>query len=433
MKHYFYADNNQQFGPFTVDELKSKRLKKTTLVWTDGMSDWTMADSIDELRDFLVSEPPPLPKQNKISPKIETVQIKHKTAPTAVFSSKYDLTYKKETDATLFGIILFIVLGVIHILVSVGEINISPFYGAGLLTIRFLVTPYVVNIASRQNRNEKVWGWFAFFFPSIALIIIGQLKKLKLKIELDSSLLANQQVSILFEKANKLFSKGRYLECVEVLNVAIELDNLNFECIELRGQANYEIKNYKESKLDFETLLENEKFLPAIYFYIGNFAIMDKDRELAVSYWLKARKLGHEGAQIKLDLYHTFTGNYLLTDAQAFNKTSIKSWDFLSHFAKYQGGLPQIDQIIGKKLPINVDMRICDNGIDVTLKKRHLGIAYYEIDKIVFRKMEKKIELHLLDGYVLTFDCYYNGHADNNLMLGRLYKNFEEATGKKPH
>ncbi len=27
MKHYYYADNDQQFGPFTIEELKSKRLK----------------------------------------------------------------------------------------------------------------------------------------------------------------------------------------------------------------------------------------------------------------------------------------------------------------------------------------------------------------------------------------------------------------------
>ena len=60
MKHYYYADSEQQFGPFTVDELKTKRLKKSTLVWTDGMQDWTSANEIEELKDILISEPPPL-------------------------------------------------------------------------------------------------------------------------------------------------------------------------------------------------------------------------------------------------------------------------------------------------------------------------------------------------------------------------------------
>ncbi|MBK9555669.1 MAG: DUF4339 domain-containing protein [Bacteroidetes bacterium] len=45
MKHYYFSDNNQQLGPFTLDELKVKRLKKSTLVWTDGLQDWTTADT----------------------------------------------------------------------------------------------------------------------------------------------------------------------------------------------------------------------------------------------------------------------------------------------------------------------------------------------------------------------------------------------------
>lgn len=28
MKHYFYVENDQQFGPFSIDELKNKRLNK---------------------------------------------------------------------------------------------------------------------------------------------------------------------------------------------------------------------------------------------------------------------------------------------------------------------------------------------------------------------------------------------------------------------
>ena len=96
MKHYYYADDDQQLGPFTLDELKTKRLKKSVLVWTDGMDEWSMADSVDELKDILVSEPPPLLKKNHPQPPIETVQIKH----TPTFSSKYDFNYKEKSSAT---------------------------------------------------------------------------------------------------------------------------------------------------------------------------------------------------------------------------------------------------------------------------------------------------------------------------------------------
>ena len=61
MKHYFVIENDQQAGPFTFEDLKSRMLKKTTLVWTEGMTEWATADTIDELKDLLIAEPPPPP------------------------------------------------------------------------------------------------------------------------------------------------------------------------------------------------------------------------------------------------------------------------------------------------------------------------------------------------------------------------------------
>jgi hypothetical protein len=75
MKYYYYAYNDQQLGPFTVEELKAKRLKKSTLVWTEGMQDWASANDIEQLKDILISEPPPLPKNETASPSVETILI----------------------------------------------------------------------------------------------------------------------------------------------------------------------------------------------------------------------------------------------------------------------------------------------------------------------------------------------------------------------
>jgi len=62
LKHYFIVENGQQTGPFTVEDLISKKLRKYTSVWTDGMTEWGSAESIDELKDLLIPEPPPPPK-----------------------------------------------------------------------------------------------------------------------------------------------------------------------------------------------------------------------------------------------------------------------------------------------------------------------------------------------------------------------------------
>ncbi len=57
MKYYIHDGQNQQ-GPFTLDELREKSIKKTTTIWRDGLSDWTTADQIDELKEIIQVAPP---------------------------------------------------------------------------------------------------------------------------------------------------------------------------------------------------------------------------------------------------------------------------------------------------------------------------------------------------------------------------------------
>ena len=52
--------------------------------------------------------------------------------------------------------------------------------------MRIIVTSWVANIAKRQNRNKFSWGTFAFFLPSVALIVIGTQKKLSSKVRINS-------------------------------------------------------------------------------------------------------------------------------------------------------------------------------------------------------------------------------------------------------
>ena len=56
MAFYYYIKDGQELGPFTIDELKEKRLRKTTLFWTEGLEDWTTGESIQELDGVLVAK-----------------------------------------------------------------------------------------------------------------------------------------------------------------------------------------------------------------------------------------------------------------------------------------------------------------------------------------------------------------------------------------
>jgi uncharacterized RDD family membrane protein YckC len=60
-QQFYLAVNGQQTGPFTIDDLKSKNILRDTLVWTEGLDNWTKAEHIPLLKEVLRATPPPLP------------------------------------------------------------------------------------------------------------------------------------------------------------------------------------------------------------------------------------------------------------------------------------------------------------------------------------------------------------------------------------
>ncbi|RAJ94160.1 uncharacterized protein DUF4339 [Larkinella arboricola] len=65
MKQYYYLEGNQQFGPFSLDELRSKPIKPDTKVWAQGLPDWVDAQTVPEINEWLAGAafPPVTPAQ----------------------------------------------------------------------------------------------------------------------------------------------------------------------------------------------------------------------------------------------------------------------------------------------------------------------------------------------------------------------------------
>lgn len=65
-KYYIAADGHQT-GPFTKAELRAKvaagDLRRDSLVWTQGLADWSEASTVGELAALFAEQPPPLPKR----------------------------------------------------------------------------------------------------------------------------------------------------------------------------------------------------------------------------------------------------------------------------------------------------------------------------------------------------------------------------------
>ena len=65
---YYYSSNGQQAGPVGFEQLRAlfanRTVNRDTLVWKQGMANWTALKDVEELKAFLGgSTPPPLPPQ----------------------------------------------------------------------------------------------------------------------------------------------------------------------------------------------------------------------------------------------------------------------------------------------------------------------------------------------------------------------------------
>ena len=63
MNGYFFHDGNEQQGPFSVEELKLKSIRRETPVWKKDLKEWTRAGDLPELSELFENAPPPFRKQ----------------------------------------------------------------------------------------------------------------------------------------------------------------------------------------------------------------------------------------------------------------------------------------------------------------------------------------------------------------------------------
>ena len=58
---YFYLKDDEKIGPLSIDDLSDSDVNKDTLVWFEGLEDWTSMSEIEELKSVLEMKPPPIP------------------------------------------------------------------------------------------------------------------------------------------------------------------------------------------------------------------------------------------------------------------------------------------------------------------------------------------------------------------------------------
>lgn len=156
---WYYAQNNQQHGPVSEEELKFKLrsgiLVGSSLVWKEGMSDWKPAGEVTEFSMLLhasiptqekaISSPEPSPFSDPYTPP--------RNLPVTAFAPPM------QTEPPING------GGILAFAIVVTMLCCMPFGVAGIV--------YAAQINSKQSvgdhlgaqvaaRNAMLWNWIGF-------------------------------------------------------------------------------------------------------------------------------------------------------------------------------------------------------------------------------------------------------------------------------
>ncbi|NDC31984.1 MAG: DUF4339 domain-containing protein [Bacteroidetes bacterium] len=187
MKNYFYIRNNEKQGPFEKADLQSQNLDKDTLVWCEGMTDWTPLEQISELNELINKLPPPIPTVNlKPKPNLEkeSKEIYYADLITSYF--RYKVLIRTLVVSIPFGIIFLILqpykpYGLFPVYLTDIELhNIDAvgikFYLMGIplyLTIGYLAT--IIKFRKSDINYDKLEDTKTMYLGVLAATIISVL------------------------------------------------------------------------------------------------------------------------------------------------------------------------------------------------------------------------------------------------------------------
>ena len=169
MKKYFYSNDNQKSGPYSFEELKNENIKKETLIWFEGLDDWTKAEYVLEIKEILELSPPQIiPSEQNINTenessnfKIEDEETDRQNIHTSISSKpsmfREAFLFKGRIRRMEYGLSLIIYF-VYYIIVTLIVVTIN----SAQLLILFLLPGLIFFWAQGAKRCHDIGnsGWF---------------------------------------------------------------------------------------------------------------------------------------------------------------------------------------------------------------------------------------------------------------------------------
>lgn len=215
-RKFWIEKNGSQLGPFSQDELKGYQIFEETLIWHEGLENWTPASQVTEIGELLIKRPPPLPGdvQKEYDHKLGTGSFE-----------KFKLR-SEPSGSDIFLLVLGIVLFVIRIIFFV---VIPPWtyttyedehlFVFGVMGVHAISAFLILELAKTKGLNGS-WAFLGFFWPELALILLC-FKPSNVKRIYTGILSGNNDLSELVELANEAYNQQNFQE-VKYLASAVE-------------------------------------------------------------------------------------------------------------------------------------------------------------------------------------------------------------------
>lgn len=190
---YFIIDNNgQQAGPFSQDQLVQKAISPETLVWKQGMADWTPAWKVEELRTVLeaveANKPNSTNQQENQEPQQQTSEQAQQQAYQQGFQqgAAMNANFQQQPKKRKSHMAIKLIIGLIVFIIAVFAVS-NPGADAHKEKVRTEVGKAIEKATSTSDNN-----FFSQALRSVAKMMAG---------------------SVMDEAMNQLFEYHNYFVC----------------------------------------------------------------------------------------------------------------------------------------------------------------------------------------------------------------------------
>lgn len=178
MKLYYYANGTESLGPFTLDELKTKDISSTTLIWHDGLENWTPANQVEEVKAFISQSPPPLYATANIPPPLNSQEElpQEEVIDRRMFKNLFSSDGRiRRSEYFLSNIILLFYFGIISAILDDPLSNHST--QDDMIMLLFLMFPacwFLAVQSAKRCHDLGNSGWFQFIPFYHFILLLGE-------------------------------------------------------------------------------------------------------------------------------------------------------------------------------------------------------------------------------------------------------------------